>query len=428
MNRLYHICASFLVSWITLGGSAAGEVITVAKPLDNPVVTLQNTDAETPGSNTHSGNSVLKKKNAPSQHPSPAKAEKTIRTRYNDNQLESERDVRLTKSGNYENHGHYKLWDQEGGLVAVGSYDAGVPNGSWKRLYRGQTAHQIMTPDQGHFDLPLVSTFHFSGGLLQGEWKIEDASGRPVRKWNFNDGVLNGEVVVYFSSGNRMRSAKYVQGVPSGIHREWTAEGETVETHSFENGRLKAISSYHWPNGTLKAQGLVLHPRYRLHVEPDWWNGNIDIQTSQPIGEVQKVGDWVYYTADGRTSQTGTYVRGEREGLFSWWYPSGQLQARGHFTGGSPHGDWNWWHKNGALKTSGHYHHGTQAGKWTNWDINGTETEIVNYKAAPESSTIRPPTTKPSTNRIRRRSIDIPLTADRETHRNLKLQSAPKLQ
>ena len=124
--------------------------------------------------------------------------------------------------------------------------------------------------------------------------------------------------------------SNYDQGVPAGTHREWTVEGDDVATHTFENGRLRDVASHHWPNGQLKAQGAVLQPRYRLQVEPDWWNGTIHIQSSQPIGEPHKVGDWSYFSEDGRTTQTAAYVRGEREGLFTWWYPNGQLLSLIH--------------------------------------------------------------------------------------------------
>lgn len=430
MKRLFHISVGIALFLFHLGGEANGEVITAAKPLKQseptePGVVRSVSVVNKNSAETHpsSSDSTADRE---ADHPIDA-APKTLATHYSNGQLESEREIRVTAPGEQENHGKFRLWDTDGGLVAVGNYKNGLPHGAWKRIHRGETASDLISQNQGSFKLPLISTFQFSDGTLDGEWKIVDASGANVRKRNFNRGRLHGEVVVYFSSGNRMLSAKYDQGVPVGTHREWTVDGNDVATHTFENGRLRDVASYHWSNGQLKAQGAVLQPRYRLQVEPNWWNGTLEIKASQPIGESHKVGDWSYFSEDGRTTQTAAYVRGEREGLFTWWYPNGQLQTRGTFIGGSPHGEWTWWHENGATKTSGHYYHGKQSGDWVQWDQNGTETGIAKHALHHDASPLDPPAETPLRKQIRRRSVDIPLTADQDTHRNLQLRPASKL-
>ena len=365
MNRFYHLTSTIFFTCGSFTAVFGGEVLTVAKPLQSvspvqktaasvilvaqPIVTTQ-AQLETPPDNGVASPAELStsaKENKTTAEPGVGQT-KTIQSHYNTGALETERVVRMTDVGHFENHGPYKLWDPQGGLVAIGAYQAGSPSGGWKRIYHERNATKLFSPEQGNFELPLISTFQFTDGTLDGEWKIADSAGRPVRKWNFRQGILHGEIVVFFGSGSRMLSASYDSGVPVGTHREWTSEGDIVETHTFENGRLRAMTEFHWPDGTLQAKGPLLHPRYRLRVEADWWNGGIHIETSAAIGESHKVGQWVYYTRDGQTAETGMYVRGEREGLFSWWYPRGQLQVRGNFAAGSPHGEWTWWHQDGA--------------------------------------------------------------------------------
>ena len=444
MNRFYHLTSTIFFTCGSFTAVFGGEVLTVAKPLQSvspvqktaasvilvaqPIVTAQ-AQLETPPDNGVASPAELStsaKENKTTAEPGAGQT-KTIQSHYNTGALETERVVRMTDVGHFENHGPYKLWDPQGGLVAIGAYQAGSPSGGWKRIYREQNATKLFSPEQGNFELPLISTFQFTDGTLDGEWKIADSAGRPVRKWNFQQGILHGEIVVFFGSGSRMLSASYDSGVPVGTHREWTSEGDIVETHTFENGRLRAMTEFHWPDGTLQAKGPLLHPRYRLRVEADWWNGGIHIETSEAIGESHKVGQWVYYTRDGQTAETGMYVRGEREGLFSWWYPRGQLQVRGNFAAGSPHGEWTWWHQNGATQTVGHYQHGLQAGKWTQWNANGSEAGIVDHSPTPKASTVEPPAKKPTDSKIRRRSTDIPLTADRDSQRNFRLRPAVEL-
>ena len=91
----------------------------------------------------------------------------------------------------------FQAWDNQGGLIATGHYQDGNPAGNWKRLYRDRDGSDLLLKNQGGFDLPLISTFQFSNGVLDGLWKITDASGRTVRKWNFSRGKLHGEMAIF---------------------------------------------------------------------------------------------------------------------------------------------------------------------------------------------------------------------------------------
>ncbi|MEC7502538.1 MAG: hypothetical protein VX970_12475 [Planctomycetota bacterium] len=424
----------FALIAIPISGTLVSGAITAAKPLIDPFTAgdqgkkilpetlTESPTSEVPARKTRS-QSVLTLTQDKQFGNRQASGSNTIRTHHKNGNLKSEREVRATENGTAVNHGKFRLWDSQGGLIAIGNYQDGEPAGNWKRIYRDTDGANLLLKNQTEFNLPLSSTFQFSDGVLDGLWKIVDASGRTVRKWSFSQGKLHGEMAVYFSSGSRLLSANYNQNVPTGTHREWTNEGKLVEALHFEHGRLLADVKYRWPDGTIQATGRQLQPRYRLTVTPDWWNGRINVKSSEPIGQPQKIGDWTYYTRRGKSLQKGTYVRGEREGLFTWWYPDGQLHARGDFIAGSPHGEWTWWHANGEKKTVGFYSHGTHAGDWVSWDDEGRQLEIVRHAPSPELHPIRPPTKKPSTQRIQRRSIDIPLTADRDSHRNHQIQA-----
>ena len=423
------VCFALII--VPVSGTLLHGAITAAKPLIDPSDVagegkkiLLETTADSPSAEVQPQlSSVL----TPSPDQAIGKRQSlegnTIRTHHKNRTLKSESEVRFAANGTAVNHGKFRLWDSQGGLIAIGNYQDGEPSGNWERIYRGNAGAGLLLKNQNDFDLPLSSRFQFSNGGLDGLWKIVDARGRTVRKWTFSHGKLHGEMAVYFSSGNRMLSANYDQNVPTGTHREWTNEGELVEALHFKHGRLLADVKYRWPDGTIQATGRQLQPRYRLTVTPDWWNGRISVKSSKPIGQPQKIGDWTYYTRQGKSLQKGAYVRGEREGLFTWWYPDGQLHARGDFIAGSPHGEWTWWHANGEMKAVGFYNHGTQAGNWVSWDDTGKQLEVVRHAPSPELPPMEPPKKQPSTQRIRRRTIDIPLTADRDSHRNHQIEA-----
>ena len=163
-----------------------------------------------------------------------------------------------------------------------------------------------------------------------------------------------------------------------------------------------------------------------LIADPDWWNGAVRIEASKAIGEATKVGEWKYFHSNGTVAQSGTYIRGEEEGTFSWWYPHGRLRARGAYRAGAPDGQWTWWHPGGEKQTSGTYAMGTETGTWNVWDTAGKLTKTTDYPGPREALEINAEQ-EPGTRGIRRERIDIPLTADRDAHRNLQVQPAETL-
>ncbi len=354
---------------------------------------------------------------------------KTVRRHYRTGALESEQQVAKTPSGDDQPHGTYRAWDPQGRLIAQGQFAHGYADGRWERIYYGESAKKLLSDGQSGFQLPLVSEFRLHQGDVDGVWMISDAQDRRVRVWNFQRGLLHGETVVYFASGSRLRDSHYEQGVPVRVHREWDAEGSLKESHTFEHGRLLALETERWPDGSRRGYGKVLHPRYRLIADPDWWNGGVRIEASKPIGDATKVGEWNYFHPNGAVAQSGNYVRGEQEGAFSWWYPHGQLRASGTYRAGTPDGQWTWWHPGGEKQTSGTYAMGKETGTWNAWDTEGKLTKTTDYpgtrKTLQKDAEQEPGTHRPRG--IRRERIDIPLTADRDSHRNLQVRPAETL-
>jgi hypothetical protein len=58
-----------------------------------------------------------------------------IRERYPNGSVKIERGVALDADGNYMNHGMWKLWNEEGTLVAEGQYDMGERTGAWSKWH-----------------------------------------------------------------------------------------------------------------------------------------------------------------------------------------------------------------------------------------------------------------------------------------------------
>ena len=85
-------------------------------------------------------------------------------------------------------------------------------------------------------------------------------------------------------------------------------------------------------------------------------------------------GYWKRNDENGNVLIEGSYVNGQRDGLWRF-YSGGKLSYEGCYVRGSYIGKWRWWHENGKLQSEGNYVDGELDGLWRNWDKNG-ECEI----------------------------------------------------
>jgi TonB family protein len=92
----------------------------------------------------------------------------------------------------------------------------------------------------------------------------------------------------------------------------------------------------------------------------------------------------------GRVLMTGTYrdrALRVRDGLFHFFYPSGQVQVKGRYSGNRQTGTWLGWHENGQRKDSVFFADGDKQGPSTGWHANGQVMhEGFFYQGAPDSS------------------------------------------
>lgn len=81
------------------------------------------------------------------------------------------------------------------------------------------------------------------------------------------------------------------------------------------------------------------------------------------------------YDSLGRKTMTGTYVAGDRAGLFERYHPNGRVSSRVEYFADLPIGKYESWYESGKPKETGNYPADTAArrGKW-DWDVYRMET------------------------------------------------------
>jgi hypothetical protein len=83
-----------------------------------------------------------------------------------------------------------------------------------------------------------------------------------------------------------------------------------------------------------------------------------------------KQGPWEIYS-DSVLVGKGSYVDGQQEGLWTYWYRSGQMKAEGQYRGGVKDGMWIEWYRDGDIMWKGEWSEGER-----HVDYSGANVEV----------------------------------------------------
>ncbi len=83
---------------------------------------------------------------------------------------------------------------------------------------------------------------------------------------------------------------------------------------------------------------------------------------------------------NGQLSSHGTFVDGNRHGVFECFHSNGQLSSHGTYVDGKVHGVWEWFHENGHPWMRGAYESGKRQGVWEWFYKNGKLFERRTYE------------------------------------------------
>lgn len=299
--------------------------------------------------------------------------EELLQQRFADGSLHIERGVAEDSAGNLVNHGTYKEYDEKGGLVRTGTFDAGRKEGTWSQLVSAATVRSLVETIDNGFQAPFTSEASFVDDKLQGHWSIADAKGRPVVLWQFSNGVRENVSTWFDSRGTALLEINYAAGIPHGPAKITTRGKKDAESVVFEQGRVLRTRT-EWYDGSnktkKKAEETVLVPAGHTVVNHSWWNSTLEVL---PLNteEIVRHGLVTTWYSNGQKSMEGRYRFGETDGDFKWWYSNGQPQGIGSYASGAMNGRWVWWHTNGMKQMEGIYSGDAKEGLWSCWDPNG---------------------------------------------------------
>lgn len=298
-----------------------------------------------------------------------------IRQRYPDGSVHIARHVMQDDQGNWVNDGQWKLFDQQGAMIASGSYRNGAMDGKWSRLHTAGSGGIFDNLPFIEFEGPYTSHTNFESGRLSGTWVIQDRQGSKIFEMPYKNGRRNGVAVWHLPQGKIFRRMEFKNDVPVGNLVEYDNQGKIVRKENYKDG-MKIVNnvSYYRPSGQKRQESIVRRGRLELQGKDDWWEARPApmIVTGQDV-QHGPIRSWY---ENGQIKMVGNLVQGLRVGQFIWWHQNGTKQLVGQYDkSGNKTGSWRWWHANGIKSIDGIYTDGQPDQTWRWWDDQG---ELVN--------------------------------------------------
>jgi uncharacterized protein len=192
-----------------------------------------------------------------------------------------------------------------------------------------------------------------SGGVFIGEWKTYYRSGEIKAKGPYVNGKKDGDWIFYYEDGEKEQSGRFKEDVLMGQWNWYYHNGQLKKEEFFNRkGLLEGIVIEYDSLGIELAKG-------------EYFNG-------------KKEGAWFYNVGDYK--EVGSFVFGEPDGLWMYYYLNGKIAFKGEFLEGEPKGKHVFYFKNGLRKTVGKYAGGEKHGLWRTFDKSGEQTEVIQYK------------------------------------------------
>jgi len=292
-----------------------------------------------------------------------------ILQRYPDGKVQIKRHVVQDEEGNYLSHGPWQLFNRQGQVLAEGSFEFGLMEGSWQRWHAAQASQLLADAPFPRFSPPFLSVAEFRQGKLHGSWTIKDRLGRTVLTIPYDNGQRHGTAVWYWPTGEKMRQITFNRGQIDGPLAEWDEQGRQTRTEFYESGHRLVRHVSFWRQQQLQSEDHYRDAELVVVADDDWWNANP--ASYQVQGQQTREGITQAWYENGQPKMRGQYRNDVRDGEFTWWHANGMKQLAGRYANGQKVGPWTWWHENGTRAIEGSFQEDHPVGRWTWWDEAG---------------------------------------------------------
>ena len=294
-----------------------------------------------------------------------------VKERFPGGAIKIEREMAQDATGNYQLHGAWRHYDEQGRLIIDGRYIHNQKDGLWRRFYHGDEAPLLLTAPYKDFTSPFISSATFHAGAIHGKWTISDSKQRKVHELEFCDGERHGKATWYYPNGAIMLQARYEHGLANGDVIQFAADSTVIAKESYQNGRKLApkVEYFDQAQQVKKQEVTYLHAMLVVKT-PDNWD-TATLASFDNRGQDERHGPFATWHSNGQLAKQGEFRYNQPVGKINYWYSNGQKQTEGTYLDGRQEGVWTWWHENGQKAITGEYRDAQPVGKWSWWTAAG---------------------------------------------------------
>ncbi|PCJ85989.1 MAG: hypothetical protein COA57_06890 [Flavobacteriales bacterium] len=228
----------------------------------------------------------------------------------------------------------------------------GMKQGRWKEFYS--------CPEPCNKEYKTKVEGRYMNDLKHGYFREYDRQGVLLNTTKYENGevVENAEELEqlevkmeYYDDAKVKWMKSFKDGVPEGVHREYSKEGEIINSIIYSEGNKMG-------EGILNKQSVK---------QGDWKEYYLDgqLRAEGKYDNGLRIGRWVFYHSNGKVEQEGVFISGERPiRLWKWYYPSGHLLREENFHMGMEEGQLIEYSDSGKVITKGEYLGGEKEGIW----------------------------------------------------------------
>lgn len=92
-------------------------------------------------------------------------------------------------------------------------------------------------------------------------------------------------------------------------------------------------------------------------------------------------GDFKETFENGKTKGSGTFVKGQLEGLRVQYFPNGKISTEKEYKGAYPNGKTKEYYEDGTLKQEGFFENNKEVGTWTLYYPNGNKKAVLTFES-----------------------------------------------
>lgn len=122
------------------------------------------------------------------------------------------------------------------------------------------------------------------------------------------------------------------------------------------------------PNGTYVRQGPSLS-----------FFANGTIKDKGNYEHDQRQGPWVFFDPEGNKAAEGEFRLNKEEGIWRYYYPNGDVREEGPMVAGGRHGTWSYWSPS-RIRNEGTWVNGERDGLWIELDESGRPIREREYR------------------------------------------------